>query len=114
MGVHRLRVEPVEPRPLKSSPSETPEPPRPAPQEPPQAPPAVSGPDALDVVLAAFTGLGYALSARALLLLSIVGAFVLAVLVIQTDKVVPLIVLIGYCALVVIPLCILEYRRRES
>lgn len=102
------------PRPTTARPPETPEAPHSAPQGAAYAPPAPRGPDTLDVVLAAFTALGYALSARALLLLSIIGAFVLAVMAITADRIIPLVTLVAYALLIVIPLCILEYRRRES
>ena len=70
-------------------------------------------PNTLDVLLAAFTALGYAISARALLMLAIVGAFVLAVMAILSDKIPALVALGLFAALVVIPMCILELRRRE-
>jgi hypothetical protein len=78
----------------------------------PAAPPATADPKTLAIVLAAFTGLAYALSARALLLLTLVGAFVLAVMAERNQTQASLFVLIAYALLTVIPVCILEVRKR--
>ena len=66
----------------------------------------------MSVILTAFQGLGYALSARSLLLLSIIGAFVLAVMSLQRETQASLWVLIAYGVLVVLPIVWLEIRRR--
>lgn len=66
-------------------------------------------PTLLDTVLSAFTGLGYALSARALLLLTLIGAFVLAM---RADGTSGIAVLIAYAVFTVIPVVILEVRKR--
>ena len=71
-------------------------------------------PSTLDVVLAAFAALGYALSARALLLLSLVGAFVLSLMAISSQTLPALEVLIAYCCFTVIPVSYLEIRRRQQ
>lgn len=71
-------------------------------------------PSTLDVVVAAFAGLGYALSARALLLLALIGAFVLSVMATTTQTLSSLYVLIAYCLFTVIPVAYLEIRRRQQ
>ena len=68
-------------------------------------------PGAMSAVVTAFTGLGYALSARALLLLALTGAFVLAVLVLTTKSVLGLGVLVVYVLFTVVPVTILEIRK---
>lgn len=70
--------------------------------------------DTMDVMLAAFQALAFAVSARALLMLSIVGAFVLAVLAMEAPDGMRLGILIAYAILVVVPMCFLEFRRREA
>ena len=55
---------------------------------------------------------GLALSARALLLLAILGAFALALLAILAETIMRLYVLISYCLLVVAPIVFLEIRKR--
>jgi len=71
-------------------------------------------PSTLDVVVAAFAALGYALSARALLLLSLIGAFVLSLMAITSQTMPALEVLIAYCCFTVIPVAYLEIRRRQQ
>jgi hypothetical protein len=87
-----------------------------APIQPPpnltQAPPQPIEPSALSVILNAFAALGYALSARALLLLSLIGAFVLACMAMTRGDNYGLAVLIAFCVLTVIPVTALEIRRR--
>ena len=68
----------------------------------------------LDVVITAFAALGYALSARALLLLSLIGAFVLSLLAITSQTLPALEVLLAYCCFTVIPVAYLEVRRRQQ
>ena len=68
----------------------------------------------LDVTVTAFAGLGYALSARALLLLSLIGAFILSLMAIQSQTLAALEVLGVYCVFTVVPVCFLEIRRRAS
>ncbi len=74
--------------------------------------PAPKASPQMSVILTAFQGLGYALSARSLLLLSIIGAFVLAVMSLQRETQASLWVLIAYGVLVVLPIVWLEIRRR--
>jgi hypothetical protein len=81
---------------------------------PPPAPPTPAQPETMDVVLAAFAALGYALSARALLFLSLVGAFVLGVFAMAGTSWLRLVTLLVYGLLTVIPTAWLEYRRREG
>jgi len=69
-------------------------------------------PRAIDLVLSAFAAAGYALSARAILLLSIVGAFVLAVQAMSSQTMMALYVLCAYAIGIVLPVVVLEIRRR--
>jgi len=80
----------------------------------PQTVPTPPQSSTLDVVVAAFAGLGYALSARALLLLALIGAFVLSVMATTTQTLSSLYVLIAYCLFTVIPVAYLEIRRRQQ
>ena len=103
--VRRLNVEEVSPkrRPMEVIPT--------------SVPPQTSAPlpaSTLDVVVTAFSALGYALSARALLLLSLVGAFVLSLMAITSQTTSALEVLIAYCCFTVIPVAYLEIRRRQQ
>ena len=75
--------------------------------------PQPPSPSILDVVVVAFTGLGYALSARMLLLLALLGAFILAVMAMQDQTLPGLEVLIAYAVFTVIPVSYLEIRRRQ-
>jgi len=70
-------------------------------------------PNDLDVAKAAIKALGFALSARVILLLSIVFAFVLAVIAALEQNILALCVLVAYAALGVIPMVILEARRKS-
>jgi hypothetical protein len=70
-------------------------------------------PSTLDVVVVAFTGLGYALSARMLLLLSLIGVFVLAIMAMMDQTLPSLEVLIAAAAFTVLPAAYLEIRRRQ-
>lgn len=66
-------------------------------------------PSLMSLIVAAFTALGYALSARALLLLALIGAFVLAMTCrTQLD----LVLLFVYAAFTVVPVTVLEIRKR--
>jgi hypothetical protein len=62
--------------------------------------------------VAAFKSVGYVLSARALLLLTLLGAFVLAVMAMAWQTPAALEVLIAYAILAVLPVTYLEARRR--
>ena len=101
--VRRLNVEEVSP---KRKPMESVQIPIQAPAQPQHS--------TLDVIVAAFAALGYALSARALLLLSLIGAFVLSLLAITSQTMPALEVLIAYCCFTVIPVAYLEVRRRQQ
>ncbi len=71
-------------------------------------------PTAMDVMVAAFGALGYALSARALLLLALIGAFVLAVMAMLEPSVLRLAVLGAFAVGAVGPVTILEIRKGRS
>ena len=86
---------------------------------PPRTPPAsvapatpTADPAPARVAIAAFTALGYALSARVLLLLALVGAFVLAVMAMMSESLPRLEVLVAWGLLTILPCTILEIRRR--
>lgn len=68
-------------------------------------------PSAMEVVIHAYTALGYALSARALLLLALVGAFILAILTARQPTYFSLALLTIYCAFTVVPIAYLEVRK---
>lgn len=79
---------------------------------PPPAPVAPQAPSQTgEVLLMAFTGLGYALSARALLLLALVGAFVLAIFAVERGTGMSLGVLVAYMLGTVVPVTVLEIRK---
>lgn len=82
----------------------------------PEAEPPVRHVDAtaFEVILAAFTALGYALSARSILLLSLIGAFVLGLLAALAQTTATLYVLIAFAVLVVLPITCLEFFRRSA
>ena len=101
--VRRLNVEEVAPRKRPMEVLSAPAPTTPTPQ-----------PSTLDVVVSAFAALGYALSARALLLLSLIGAFVLSLMAITSQTLPALEVLVAYCCFTVIPVAYLEIRRRQQ
>jgi hypothetical protein len=69
-------------------------------------------PSTLEVVVASFAALGYALSARSLLLLSLVGAFVLGLKAMDLQTPLACGMLAVYCAFTVCPVAYLEVRRR--
>jgi hypothetical protein len=103
--VRRLSVEEVAPR-IRRVPERT---------EPPPVPvPTVKSDSSttLDVVVTAFGGLAYALSARALLLLSLIGSFVLAFEAMRSQTLASLEILVAYSALTVLPVTYLEIRKR--
>jgi hypothetical protein len=64
------------------------------------------------VLIAAFGALGYALSARALLLLALLGAFVLGVFAMLNRDLMSLAILATYAALTVLPVVWLEIQKR--
>jgi hypothetical protein len=61
-----------------------------------------------------FKALGLALSARALLLLSLLGAFILAVMAMEAQSLASLEVLIIYGIFTVLPVAYLEIKRRAA
>ena len=80
----------------------------------PTPPPISSTPDRYDVMLAAFGAAGLALSARALLLLALVGAFVLAIMAMQSQTIAALEVLAIYGVFAILPVAYLETRRGRA
>ena len=66
----------------------------------------------MNVIVSSFGALAYALSARALLLLSLIGAFVLAVMATERGGMMGLGVLIAYSLLTVCPVAWLEARKQ--
>lgn len=75
-------------------------------------PPAPREPRTSEILLAAFQALGYSLSARALLLLALVGAFVIGVLAMRNRDLMSLAILAIYAGLTVIPVVWLEINKR--
>lgn len=65
-------------------------------------------------MLTAFKALGFALSARALLFLALIGAFVLAVMAMLAQSYGALAVFIAYGILAVGPVTFLEIKRRAG
>lgn len=66
----------------------------------------------LDVAVAAFAGLGYALSARSLLLFALIGAFGLALIAMHDQTMQTLVVLLVYCVFTIPPMVYLEVRKQ--
>ena len=66
---------------------------------------------AVELGLAAFAALGYAVSARLLVFLALVGAFVLAVMSMSSQTIMSATILALYAVLIVIPLVALEARK---
>lgn len=109
--VHKLRVEEVDaPAPKRTAP------PPPTPSEAmgqiqrtvsasDQTPTTSPSSSVLELVIAA-------LSARSLLLLALIGAFVLALLVMFRPSYLDLGVFVGYCLFTIVPLVFLEVRSR--
>ena len=113
--VRRLRAEELPPRsadllPLTAPPLKPPA----STDEDEQAPvaaPAFREPSILEVAQAAFLAAGLALSARALLLLAILGGFALALIAVQTPSWPRLAIVVAYAVLVVLPIVWLEAKR---
>ncbi len=61
-----------------------------------------------DVLLAAFSAMGFAVSARFLVFLSLFGAFVLAVMAMLSQSMMAVVVLSLFCILTVLPLVAVE------
>jgi hypothetical protein len=90
----------------------------------PPPPPLQAQPDTVSeredmlfrAIKSAFAMLAFSLSARAILLLTIVGAFALGMVGMGDPSTLRLLILIAYCVLVVIPCALLEARkmRREA
>jgi hypothetical protein len=78
---------------------------------PPPAPRTETAYSTLDVAVAAFSGLGYALSARALLFFALVGAFGLALIAMHDQTMQTLAVLFAYCVFTIPATTYLEIRK---
>lgn len=78
----------------------------------PQEPAPTSQNDKLDATLAVAKQLGFALSARALLFVALIGAFILGLSAMIKGGWMSLAVLIAYSLFTVIPIAYLEVRRR--
>lgn len=87
---------------------EPPQAPATAPSPPTPDPPAIVPPPALDQRLRL---LGYIVSARAILLLAVIGGFVLAVFAMTNQGVYSLLTLVAYSMIVILPLVYLEVRK---
>ena len=111
MDVERLSARPVLSKPKLVQPETglTPTPSEP-PKAAPELPVIATKEEVSDVMLAAFAALGFAVSARALVFLSLVGAFVLAVMAMMNQTVMAVVVLGLYCGLTLLPLVYLELR----
>ena len=83
-----------------------PTPPTYSPEVPPRAEPSK-----LDLTLAVLKAGGFALSARALLLLSLIGAFVLALQAMASQSLASMEILAIYGAFTILPVAYLETRR---
>jgi hypothetical protein len=70
-------------------------------------------PDKFETTAAVFRALGFALSARLLLLLSLIGAFVLGVEAMSMQTMMGLYVLAAYCCFTVLPVTYLEVSKRR-
>lgn len=68
----------------------------------------------LESVVTVFTGLAYALSARAMLLLSLVFSFILAVMAMHQQTMFSLYVLISGSVFSILPVAYLEVTRRAA
>ena len=104
-SVSRLHVEELTPQPnrARSKPVEM------ATNEPP-----ADTPQAFITALAVVKAGAYALSARALLLLALIGAFVLARQAMEAQTFFSLAILALYCAFTILPVAYLETRRGRT
>jgi hypothetical protein len=105
----RLAVEEVRPR----AKAEKPKPPSPNDRDFSLSPiPDPPAPTSDDRTIAMFRTLGFVLSARALLLLAVIAAFVLAIIAAIHGTQATLAVLVAWCLLTIGPIVALEWRRR--
>lgn len=84
------------------------------PPAPPEQTIVIQRQEVSDVLLAAFSAMGYAVSARFLLFLSMLGAFALAVMALRQPSVFSLVVLGMYSGLTVLPLVWLELNGKRQ
>ena len=110
--VERLAVEEIPERPKKSRLRVVDQEPAPPPDMN-WAAPTPPEPARDERMIEMFKTIGYVLSARALLLLAVIGAFVLAILAALHETQATLYVFVAWCILTLGPLVSLEWRRRE-
>jgi hypothetical protein len=116
-NVERLSVIELPPKGRKLVPpqvitaAEQPSPPPPPLQPPPAVPQTVAQADQTELLITAYRLCAKALSARALLLIALLGAFALAMVATLRGGWLPLLALIAYMAGAVIPLVWLETRK---
>jgi hypothetical protein len=111
--VERLSARPVTTKPKLVQPETGTISPQPPPKATPELPIIIQREEVSDVLLAAFAALGYAVSARALLFIALLGAFSLAVMAMLNQTIMAVVVLGLYCALTVLPLVFLELRAKR-
>ena len=115
-GVQRLQVEEVVPQSRKVTRLRAVDPVTPdlfpqTAQEttlPPSPPVIIQRTGIPEAIVAVFSVLGYALSARLILTLSLIGAFTIAFIAMREATVLSLCTLVAYCALTVLPCAALE------
>ncbi len=112
--VERIAVEELPPklRMVKLSPPPELTPQTSTPEPVPAEPPEPREPRTSEVLYTAFAALGYALSARALLLLALLGAIGLGVMAMLRGGWMPLAILGVYAVLTVLPVVYLEINKR--
>lgn len=103
LDVHEIRARP---RAVKM-----PDPLPPSPTPPPEAP-VIQRVGIPEAMVSVFSALAFALSARLLLLLALLGAFTLAFLAMRSQTPISVGILVSYCLLVIAPLIYLETQRR--
>lgn len=119
-SVEILGVEQLPPRPQRLREVKTDPPPQsrpfqepPAPQPLPEPPVIVQRVGIPEAILSVFAALGFALSARLLLLLAIIGAFVLAMMAMQNTSYQTIGIFVAYALLVIVPLVYLETKGKR-
>ena len=111
-AVRLLAVEEMPAAPSRRLKAEQPQPTQILPS--PQPTPASSGPTNLDLTIAVLKAAGFALSARALLLLALVGAFVLTLQAMSSQTPASMEILAIYGVFAILPVAYLETRRGRS
>jgi hypothetical protein len=108
-AVERLRVVEIAPKPIQQPAIQAAIQPIPTPE--PQI--IIQKQSISEAMLAAFSALGFAVSARFLLFLAMFGAFALAVMAMLSRQTISLVVLGLWCAMTVLPLIWLEINSRR-